>query len=117
MENKRTKFNVSLLGENSVGKTSICSVILGRQFNECELSTIGIDSYLVSTNFNGYEYKFKIYDTAGQERYREISSNTINLANGFLLVFAVDNDKTVEELTYWINSIEEKCDVKNKVLI
>ena len=114
---KRTKFNVSLLGDTSVGKTSICSVFLGNEFNENTLNTIGIESALVSAKFDGNEYKFKIFDTAGQERYRSISKTTINLADGFLLVFAVDDNKTFEALGQWIKSIEEKCDKSKKVLI
>ena len=113
---KRTKFNVSLLGEGSVGKTSMCTVFLENKFNENTLDTIGIESTLTSAKFDGKEYKFKIFDTAGQERYRSISSTTINLADGFLLVFGVDNKKTFETLGQWIKSIEEKCDISKKVL-
>ena len=113
---KRTKFNVSLLGDNSVGKTSICQVFLGHKFSENVLNTIGIESTLISAKFDGKEYKFKIFDTAGQERYRSISNTTINLADGFLLVFGVDDNKTFETLGEWIKSIEEKCDISKKVL-
>ena len=112
----RTKFNVSILGERTVGKTSMCSVFLGNKFSENTLDTIGIESTLTSAKFDGKEYKFKIFDTAGQERYRSIANTTINLADGFLLVFGVDNNKTFETLGQWIKSIEEKCDIKKKVL-
>ena len=112
----RTKFNVSLLGERAVGKTSIFSVLLGKEFSENTLNTIGIESEIVSAKFDGKEYKFKIFDTAGPERYRSISSTTINLADDFLLVFGVDDKKTLETIRYWIKSIEEDCDIKKKVL-
>jgi small GTP-binding protein len=116
-EIKRTKFNVSILGESTVGKTSMCSVFLGKEFSDNTLLTIGIESDYVVAKFEGKEYKFKIFDTAGQERYRSIAKHTINLADGFLLVYAVDDKKTFETLGYWIKSIEEKCDISRKVLI
>ena len=114
---KRTKFNVSLLGEASVGKSSICSVFLGNEFRETTLNTIGIESALVPFKIDGNEYKFKIFDTAGKERYRSISNTTINLADGFLLVFSVDDKRTFETLGQWIKSIKEKFDINKKVLI
>ena len=116
-EIKRTKFNVSILGESTVGKTSMCTVFLGKEFSDNTLLTIGIESDYVEAKFDEKEYKFKIFDTAGQERYRSIAKHTINLADGFLLVYAVDDRKTFETLGYWIKSIEEKCDISRKVII
>ena len=40
------KFNVSILGEKQVGKTSIISVKTGLQFNEKQISTVGIDNFI-----------------------------------------------------------------------
>ena len=113
----RTKFNVSILGEGKVGKTSICSVFLGNEFKELTLQTVGLENVLVPVKFDGKTYKFKIFDTAGQERYRSIAKNTINLADGFLLVFGVDDINSFRPLGEWIKSIEEKCDISKKVLI
>ena len=114
---QRTKFNVSLLGESQVGKTCMASVFTGQPFNIQVLSTIGLENFLAIEKFEGKEYKFKIFDTAGQEKYRSIALNTVNLSDGFLLVFAVNNRKSFEILEEWIKSIEDKCDIKKKVLI
>ena len=118
MENiQRMKFNVSLLGESHVGKTCIASVFTGHEFDMNALTTIGLENYLANETFDGKVYKFKIFDTAGQERYRSIALNTINLSDGFLLVFAVDDRNSFETLGEWIKSIEDKCDISKKVLI
>ena len=114
---KRKKFNVSLLGESEVGKTRISNVYLGKDIDEFTLSTIGIESYMDSAKFDGVEYKFKIYDTAGQERYRSISKSTIKITDGFLLVFSVNNKKSFELINYWYDSIKEVIDIKKKVII
>ena len=115
-EIKRTKFNISILGEARVGKTSICSVFLGKGFNNLTLQTVGLENTLVPVKFEGKKYKFKIFDTAGQERYRAIAKSTITLADGFLLVYAVDDKKTFQPLEEWIKSIKENCDINRKVL-
>ena len=113
---KRKKFNISLLGESEVGKTRITNCYLGKEIEEINLSTIGIESYLDVAKFDGEEYKFKIYDTAGQERYRSISKSTIKITDGFLLVFSVANRQSFTLIDYWFNSIKEEIDVKKKVI-
>ena len=70
-----------------------------------------------TATFDGIDYKFKIYDTAGQERYRSISKSTIKITDGFLIVFSVANKKSFELINYWYESIQEVIDIKKKVLI
>ena len=114
---KRTKFNVCLLGEGKVGKTCILSVYNGNPFDENTLVTIGLDHYIDTVKFDGVDYKIKIFDTAGQERYRSISTNTIQLSDGFIIVYAVNDKKSFKTIDYWINVIDEKCDIKSKILM
>ena len=113
---KRKKFNISLLGESEVGKTRITNCYLGKEIEEINLSTIGIESYIDVAKFDGEEYKFKIYDTAGQERYRSISKSTIKITDGFILVFSVANKQSFTLIDYWFNSIKEETDIKKKVI-
>ena len=113
---KRKKFNISLLGESEVGKTRITNVYLGKEIEEVNLTTIGIDNYMDTAQFEGNEYKFKIYDTAGQERYRSISKSTIKITDGFLLVFSVGNRESFNLINYWFDSIKEVADIRKKVI-
>jgi len=113
---KRKKFNISLLGESEVGKTRITNCCLGKEIEEINLSTIGMESYRDVAIFDGEEYKFKIYDTAGQERYRSISKSTIKITDGFILVFSVANKQSFTLIDYWFNSIKEETDIKKKVI-
>ena len=117
MSIKRTKFNVSLLGETAVGKTSMIQVKSGMPFNEDQLATVGIDNLMEKAKFDGTEYKFKIFDTAGQERYNSISGSTIKVADGFVLVFSVNLKSSLDKITLWIKSIEETVNIKEKALI
>ena len=114
---KRTKFNVCLLGEGQVGKTCIVLVYTGHQFDENTLMTVGLDNYIDTKKINGVEYKFKIFDTAGQERYRSISHQTIQISDGFLIVFSVISRNSFEQISYWINVIEDNSDIKKKAII
>ena len=113
---KRTKFNVCLLGNGHVGKTCLVSVYTGHEFDQNTLMTVGFDNYVDSAVFDGKEYRFKIFDTAGQERYRSISQSTIQISDGFFIVFSVDDKQSFDDISYWLNAIEENSDIKKKAL-
>ena len=114
---KRTKFNVCLLGNGSVGKTSIVHVHSGKNFDPNILMTVGLDNCIECVEFEGTEYKFKIFDTAGQEFYKSISAQAIQISDGFLIVFAINDRESYENVTYWINMIKDKANISKKVLM
>ena len=114
---KRTKFNVSILGESTVGKTSMINNLKGYEFDPVQIATIGVDDFSDEVEFENNKYRFKIFDTAGQERYKCISTNTIQLADGYLIVFSVEDKKSFELLDKWLNCINEYVDIKSKIII
>lgn len=114
---KRKKFNVVALGEVNVGKSSIISRLIGGNFKKDTLPTIGLDCYETKKKFDGKEYIFKIIDTAGQERFKSITEKIIKKADGFFILFAVDNPNSFQKVKCWINTIAEQTDLTNKPLI
>ena len=119
MEGKieRTKFNICLMGESHVGKTCIAYYLTEKVFNENTLTTIGVENFLKVYNIEGKNYTFKIFDTAGQERYRSFSTSTIRISDGFVVVFAIDDKNSFECVNNWINSIEQNGDIRRKSVI
>ena len=76
---KPINYKFVLLGDSSVGKTSIFTRISGRAFPESSISTLGtdkmnveFDNLIIEDNDKKYKRNFNItlFDTAGQERYR-----------------------------------------------
>ena len=112
----RKKFNINFLGDTSVGKTSIIKRHINKTFDENAIATIGIDNIKDEKEFDNKKYSFKIYDTAGQERYKSISLNYIKLGDGFLLVFSVDNRETFDKLEEWVQNIYESVSIEEKVI-
>ena len=47
------RYNITLLGESKVGKTSIISVLKGFQFEDVTLLTMGIDDFTQDAEING----------------------------------------------------------------
>ena len=113
---KRRKFNVILLGEKLVGKTCLIHS-LTEKFDENQITTFRVDYIIHKAIIDGKEFEFKIYDTAGQERYDSISTSILKKMDGFLLVFSVDNKKTLDKISKWVDNIEDNVDRNEKVLI
>ena len=113
---KTTGFKISILGESTVGKTSIVNAYSKNQFSYNTVLTTGIVSFMKQKQFDNKEYKFKIFDTAGQERYKSLSNTSIQIADGFLMVFAVDNKNSFNKIVDWINFIEDNVNLEEKVL-
>ena len=110
------RFNVSIIGESKVGKTSLVQVLTGFEFSEVMLTTMGIDHSYIEKKFDGKSYKFVIFDTAGQEKYKSLSSSTVQIAHGFLLVFSVDDKNSFIQINDWIEVIKDCVDLNEKII-
>jgi small GTP-binding protein len=63
---------VVMIGDASVGKTSIINQLVDNSFNISERTTIGLNFKRYSQTIDGTEIQIEILDTAGQERYGSI---------------------------------------------
>jgi len=100
------------LGDGQVGKSSLILRYIDNSFSTNYLSTIGVDSKYKKVNLNGKEIKVKIFDTAGQERFKSITSDYIRKANGMLLVYDITHKPSYDNIENWVNSLKEEPDQK-----
>ena len=65
-------FRILIVGDATVGKTSICNRISNNAFTPYSPSTIGVDFNVFSLKLlNDRIIKCQLWDTAGSERFRE----------------------------------------------
>ena len=114
---KRTVLPLMLLGDAQVGKTSMILKLIGNEFNDSQLTTVGKESYIYQININGQELKMKIWDTAGQERFRSMSSQVIKNSDAVILVYAIDNKNSFLAIEQWLNKINDLTDLTKKPII
>ena len=106
--NASCTINLFLLGNFSVGKTSLLNKFVKNTFTEFYLPTIGFDrSTKIITLAKDKNIKISFYDTAGQERYRSIASNLIKYSDGAILVFDITKKETFNAIPKWIESVRE----------
>ena len=67
----RLHFNLLLIGDGGVGKTSIMKRYVNKKFDPNKIATSGVDFCSVKyRSEEGEDCRVKIWDTAGQERFR-----------------------------------------------
>ncbi len=107
-EIKRTAISISLFGESNVGKTCICGVFLGLDFQSEHLSTVGIEKMNSMIEIEtGETIKLKLWDTAGQERFHSISLNSLKNSQAAIIVFDLTNRDSFDKVPDWVRQIRE----------
>lgn len=73
-EDESVSSAVVLIGESGVGKSNLLSRFTKNEFNHDSRTTIGVEFSTRTVQLNGFTVKARIWDTAGLERYRAITS-------------------------------------------
>ena len=100
------KCQLLIIGDSTVGKTSILSRFANGIFNSNYLATVGLDSFTKDEIIDDKTIRIKIWDTAGQERYKSLTKGFFRNAEGVMLVYDVTNSETYENLKFWLQSIK-----------
>lgn len=74
----------------------------------CIVFHLGIDFSIAKFKLNGLEMRFQLWDTAGQEKYRAITTSYYRRAMGVVLVYDVTKEKSFLNLhKFWIETAKE----------
>lgn len=99
-------FKVLLIGNSSVGKSSLLLRFADNVFQETFYPTIGVDFKIRTFDNEGSIIKLQMWDTAGQEKFKTITSAYYKNAQGIILVYDVCDKKSFEDIQNWIGEIE-----------
>ena len=108
--------NIILLGDSSVGKTSLLKKYIDDVFEETYMSTIGVDFKEKKISLNDLKVNLKIWDSAGQERFKSIAKTFIKGADGIMFVYDITHSETLDNLKSWIIQSEDSTE-KSKIII
>lgn len=100
------RFKIIMLGDSSVGKTSLVSFYANGEHTESHVPTINAGFFGADVVVNGVSRVIDIWDTAGQECYSSMVPMYLNKADGAILVFDVTSHKSLENLEFWANFLE-----------
>ncbi|XP_015279022.1 PREDICTED: ras-related protein Rab-39B-like [Gekko japonicus] len=100
------QFRIILLGDSTVGKTSLLRSYTERGFLPDPCPTVGVEFYSKIMELPpGIKVKLQLWDTAGQERFRSITRSFYRNAVGVFLVFDMTNRRSFENIFEWHNEV------------
>lgn len=118
LPNSNTIYKILLLGDSSVGKTCFLTQFAEGTFKENHLATIGLDFRLKEITLpDGTSVLLKIWDTAGQEKFRTITKNYFKGADGIILLYDITKKETFEGITLWLDDIRDNGSEKVRILL
>lgn len=92
-----TEYKLVVVGAGGVGKSALTIQLIQNHFVDEYDPTIE-DSYRKQVVIDGETCLLDILDTAGQEEYSAMRDQYMRTGEGFLLVFAVNNMKSFEDI-------------------
>jgi len=100
---------IILLGEATVGKSSIILQYFENRFEENIPNTIGTAFLTKNIERNDTSLKMNVWDTCGQERFMAIASIYYKDANVILLVIDCTNEKSLEQAEKYLEEIHSNA--------
>ncbi|MHA2472445.1 MAG: Rab family GTPase [Promethearchaeota archaeon] len=96
------KFKICLLGETSVGKTSLVYRFIENKFREDYKSTLGVNILQKLLEIDDNSVSTNIWDLGGQENFRRLRKLYLDGSMGALVIFDLTNRESFEKLGSWI---------------
>ena len=106
-ENKSNSIKLIIVGSVNVGKTSLLTRYATGTFQNISKSTSNASFISKIKIVNNQKYEIKLWDTAGQEKYRSLTKIFIKDAKIALLVYAIDDKNSFNDLGMWLNIVKE----------
>ena len=121
MQNSNDKspeaLKVVLLGDSTVGKTSLRYKYIGKEFESDLMPTLGVDFSLQDIKFNDKNIKLQIWDVGGQPTYSQIRKSFYGGSHAGIVMYDIKNRISFENVRHWIEEFLKHCGFQNTVVI
>ena len=108
MDKDEIAIKVTLIGESSVGKTSIINRYTKGNFSQELESTLGANYSQKKIVRKGKKIRLDLWDTAGQEKYRSIGRHFYKESYIVCLVYDISNYDSFEKLkSIWYPELKQ----------
>ena len=108
---------IALIGDSTVGKTSIVNVCQGGDFNSDQEATIGACFHIKNVVVKDIMVRMHIWDTAGQERYKSLTPMYYKDSNFIIIVYAINNISSFNEVEMWAETARKECSIDPVIVL
>lgn len=113
------QLKLTIVGDSTVGKSSIVQRLAFKRFTSSVSSTIGGAFCTFKYNAsNNQSFRFQVWDTAGQERYQALIPMYLKGSKIVLIVFDITNVDSFQAVkNHWLEFANESAVDAEKILI
>nr|XP_020458678.1 ras and EF-hand domain-containing protein homolog [Monopterus albus] len=102
-------FKIVLVGNSSVGKTSLLQRFCVDSFHAGTSATVGVDYSVKTITVDNSQVALQLWDTAGQERYRSITKQFFRKADGVVVMYDITTNQSFTSVRQWLTSVKESA--------
>jgi len=99
-------FKILLIGDAGVGKSSLLLRYTDDSYTDAFIGNIGGEFKNKFIEYEGSKLQLQIWDTAGAERFRTITSSYYRGAHGIILVYDITSEKSFKSMKPWLNETQ-----------
>ncbi len=116
-ETKLLRYKVIVVGDPSVGKTSIILRFTDSAFRRTYIPTIGVNISEKIIQYKDAKIEFVIWDIAGQSKFSIMRKHFYTGAEIQFLVFDLTSPKSFENIPNWYNDIRKNLKIDPRAIL
>ncbi|CAF0773326.1 unnamed protein product [Rotaria sp. Silwood1] len=102
-------YKILFIGDSAVGKTSLMFRFSDNIFTETFTPTIGIDFKVKTITLRGKLVRLQLWDTAGQEKFFNITRSYYRNADAIILVYDRSSASSFQNVSRWMKNIDDNA--------
>ena len=110
-------FKLIIIGDISVGKSSLLIRAIKHTFQSAYSPTLGFDMFYLHIKIKNKILKLQIWDTGGQEIYQSLISNFYKNSSMAFMVYAIDDKDSFEHIDHWLKEIKHQSNPDVKIFL
>ena len=110
-------FKLIVIGDSGVGKSCLTNNAVKNIFDDAYNATVGFEFFTFNVKINDKIVKLQIWDTCGQELYRSLITNFYRNSSLAIMVYAINNKDTFENIEMWLRELRTHSNPDAKVFL
>ena len=101
-------FKILMIGDASVGKTTLSEHYITGVFNPDLRLTVGVEFFIKTVKLYNKRIKLQIWDMGGEDRFRFLLPTYCLGCNGAIFMYDVTNRSSLQSNQAWTSIVKEK---------
>ena len=110
-------FKMIMIGDAGTGKSCLSLRASKDVFENSYVATVGFEMFTLNVKIDGKVIKLQIWDTCGQEIYRNLISSFYRNASLAMLVYGIDSKQSFAHIEEWLKELKLQSYPEIKIML